>query len=188
MSLSMDAFAVALCKGLSMKQLNLRGGLVIAGFFGGFQALMPLLGWLLGSSFVGAIESYDHWVAFFLLFVIGGKMILDAVKEMREPKKEEEEFRLKAGELLFLAIATSIDALAVGITFAMLGVRAAVSSADSLSIWMSILIIGLTTFVISLAGVLIGNRFGNRFQTKAQVAGGIVLILLGIRILLEHLL
>ena len=186
--LSMDAFAVALCKGLAMRQFSVKNGLIIAGFFGGFQALMPLIGWLLGKSFEQYITSVDHWIAFGLLLIIGGKMVFDAIREMRgEDSEKEEEFRLKIGELFVLAIATSIDALAVGLTFAFLGVSAVTSTAGNLNIWFSILTIGLTTFVLSLAGVLLGNKFGNKFQAKAEIAGGIVLILLGIKILLEHL-
>ena len=183
-ALSMDAFAVSLCKGLSMRSFNTKHALIIGGFFGGFQALMPLIGWLLGTSFVKYIEAYDHWIAFFLLAAIGGKMIRDAVREMKEPEKKQEPFRLKISELIFLAIATSIDALAVGFTFALLDN----GTPGSLSIWASIAIIGATTFIISIFGVKIGNRFGNRFEAKAQIAGGIILIAIGIKILLEHLL
>lgn len=186
--LSMDAFAVALCKGLSMKQWNIRYALVIAGFFGFFQALMPLIGWLLGTSFREYIETVDHWVAFGLLAIIGGKMVYDAIKDMlcRE-QKTEEPFSPRIGELFVLAIATSIDALAVGLTFAMLGVKAVTTMDTGLSIWLSIVIIGVVTFALSLAGAAIGNRFGDRFQSKAELAGGIILILLGVKILVEHL-
>jgi len=186
--LSMDAFAVALCKGLSMKQWNVRNGLIIAGSFGFFQALMPLLGWLLGTSFREYIEAVDHWVAFGLLLIVGGKMILDAIKDMKNKEEEASpEFTLKIGELLVLAVATSIDALAVGLTFAMLGVSAGSSPGGGLGIWVSILIIGVTTFILSLGGVLIGNKFGDRFHAKAELAGGIILVALGVRILIEHL-
>ena len=185
--LSMDAFAVSLCKGLSMKKLNIKGALVIAGFFGGFQAIMPLTGWLLGMSFEKYITEIDHWIAFGLLAIIGGKMIIDAVKEMKAPDEAPEDFKLKIGELFLLAIATSIDALAVGLTFAFLNMSAGAFSFGQLNIWCSILLIGCTTFVISFAGVNIGFRFGNRFQAKAELAGGAVLVLLGIKILLEHL-
>ena len=191
--LSMDAFAVALCKGLAMKTLSLRRTLCIAGAFGGFQALMPLIGWLLGSSFSRYIEAVDHWIAFALLLSIGGKMIRDAVRELREDEDDKEKANgsdagkdLKVGELLVLAVATSIDALAVGLSFAMLGMTE-VSSPGGLSIWYSILIIGIETFVLSGAGVLIGHRFGSRHHARAELAGGIVLILIGIRILISHL-
>ena len=174
--LSMDAFAVALSKGLSMKKLNTKAGLLIAFFFGFFQALMPFLGWLVCKNFEKYIRQVDHWVAFVLLAFIGVKMIIDAVKD-RNKKEEEEEFRLKIGELFVLAIATSIDALAVGISFAFLNIN----------IWSSIGIIGVTTFILSFIGVVIGNRFGVRYKTKAEIVGGIVLILVGVKILLEHL-
>ena len=184
--LSMDAFAVAICKGLSMKKFNVRYALIIAAFFGIFQAVMPLIGWLIGSTFEQYITSFDHWIAFGLLFLLGGKMIFDAVKEMKDPEKETE-FTLAIVELFILAIATSIDALAVGITFACLGVRTISDELSGLSIWLSILIIGIVTFIISGAGVLIGNKFGEKFKPKAQVAGGLILILLGVKILFEHL-
>ena len=185
--LSMDALAVAVCKGLSLKQFQIKHGLVIAAFFGFFQALMPLLGWLLGISFARYIEAVDHWIAFGLLLFIGGKMLWDTIREMKQDTTEESEDILKIGELFVLAIATSIDALAVGITFAFLNVSVSVSTASNLNIWYSILTIGCTTFLISLAGALLGSRVGSRFQEKAQIAGGIILILLGIKILLEHL-
>ena len=174
--LSMDAFAVALCKGLSMKKLSIKYGVIIALFFGVFQALMPLIGWFVSSRFEKYIKAYDHWIAFALLLFIGIKMIIDAVKESRHPE-EESDFRFKIGELFVLAIATSIDALAVGVTFGLL----------EINIWSSISIIGCVTFVLSLLGVIIGNFFGSRFRTKAEIAGGIILILLGVKILLEHL-
>ena len=182
-SLSMDAFAVAVCRGLRMKnKINWRQMLIIALFFGGFQALMPLIGWALGSQLEQYITAIDHWITFALLLFIGGKMILDVIRESKEDKPSdnpdgEEEDRLDIKELFLLAIATSIDALAMGITFAFMNVN----------IWSTISIIGSTTFVISLAGVLIGHRFGTRFQNKATLAGGIILILIGVKILLEHL-
>ena len=191
--LSMDAFAVALGKGLAMKTLSPRKTLWIAVAFGGFQALMPLIGWLLGSSFSRYIEAVDHWIAFVLLLSIGGKMIRDALKEIREEKEKREKTEgsgsnkdLRIGELLILAVATSIDALAVGLSFAMLGVST-VSSRECLSIWYSILIIGLETFVLSGGGVLIGHRFGSKYHARAEIAGGIILILIGIRILISHM-
>ena len=177
-SLSMDAFAVAVCHGLSMPKLNLRHGAVIALFFGGFQALMPFLGWLLGSQFAQYIESVDHWVAFGLLALIGGNMIREALS----PEDEEESAcpaadRLDLMRLFMMAVATSIDALAVGITFAFF----------SVPIGPAVSIIGVTTFCISLGGVVIGNFFGTRYKQRAELTGGIVLILLGTKILLEHL-
>ena len=182
-SLSMDAFAVAVCRGLRMKnKINWRQMLIIALFFGGFQALMPLIGWALGSQLEQYITAIDHWITFALLLFIGGKMVLDVIRESKEDKPSdnpdsEEEDRLDIKELFLLAIATSIDALAMGITFAFMNVN----------IWSTISIIGSTTFVISLAGVLIGHRFGTKFQNRATLAGGIILILIGVKILLEHL-
>lgn len=209
--LAMDAFAVSLCKGLAMKELKKKYVFALAGFFGGFQALMPLIGWLLGKSFTRYIETYDHWVAFVLLLVIGGKMIKDALAEMKEDANEKETedagqmlndpvpsiaelkkakdqpYTFKLGETILLAVATSIDALAVGLSFAMLGMKGAVSTIRNLSIWYSILTIGLTTFLICAAGVVLGHRFGSRFRSKAEIIGGVVLILIGIKILIEHL-
>ncbi len=171
--LSMDAFAVAICKGLKMQKLNYKQMGLIALFFGGFQALMPLIGWALGGSFKSYIEGFDHWVAFGLLLFIGGKMIIEAFGN------DEEDccacFDVK--ELFIMAIATSIDALAVGIAFAI----------DDINIWSSILIIGITTFILSAIGVLIGHKFGAVYKSKAELAGGLILILIGFKILFEHL-
>ena len=174
-SLSMDAFAVAMCKGVTMKKLSLKNGIIIAVFFGFFQMLMPFLGWLICSAFEQYIEAVDHWIAFGLLMFLGVKMIIDAIRDKDE--EETGEYKLDIKELFLLAIATSIDALAVGITFALL----------SVNIYSSIGIIGPITFVISLGGVFIGHKFGVRFKQKAEIAGGIILCLLGIKILLEHL-
>lgn len=173
--LSMDAFAVALCKGLGMRRLNYVHALVIALFFGVFQGVMPLIGWFLGTQFEQYITPVDHWIAFALLAYIGGKMIWDAFHE--EGEAEACESRLDMKELFMLAIATSIDALAVGITFAFLHV----------DIVPAVLLIGLITLGLSFVGVLIGHRFGTRFQKKAEIAGGVVLVLIGLKILLEHL-
>jgi putative Mn2+ efflux pump MntP len=175
-SLSMDAFAVSLCQGLSMRRLNLKHAAIIAAFFGGFQAAMPLIGWLLARHFAQYITSYDHWIAFALLTFIGGKMLIEGLKVDEEDCGCPEE-KLDMKELFMLAIATSIDALAVGISFAFLRV----------SILPSISLIGATTFVLSFMGVALGNRFGSRYKNKAEIAGGIVLILIGVKILLEHL-
>lgn len=174
--LSMDAFAVSICKGLGMSKLNKKQAVVIALYFGGFQALMPLIGWLLGIRFQQYITAVDHWIAFILLAIIGGKMIYEAVKG------EEEEIEVKDApldhkELVVLAIATSIDALAVGITFAFLDTP----------ILPAIAIIGITTFIISAIGVAAGNFFGSKYKNKAEIAGGLILILIGLKILLEHL-
>ena len=177
LGLSMDAFAVSVCKGLGMRRMRYDQALVISLYFGVFQALMPLIGWLLGTSFSRYIQAFDHWIAFVLLAFLGGKMLWDVFHEKEDGEQESAERRLDHRELFMLAIATSIDALAVGIAFACLDVN----------IWSSISIIGVTTLVISFAGVWIGNRFGNRFQKKAEIAGGLVLILIGVKILAEHL-
>ncbi len=170
--LSMDAFAVAICKGLSVKKVTIKHGLIVGAYFGGFQAGMPLLGYLLGSSFAKYIEAFDHWVAFVLLGIIGINMI-------RESREQEEEvnasFGLKA--MLPMAVATSIDALAVGISFAFMRVQ----------IGWAVLFIGVITFTLSAMGVKIGNHFGAKYKSKAELFGGIVLVLLGTKILLEHL-
>ncbi|MEA4833390.1 MAG: manganese efflux pump MntP family protein [Oscillospiraceae bacterium] len=186
--LSMDAFAVCICKGLNMKEVNYRSALLMAVFFGGFQALMPLIGWLTGSRFQRYITDYDHWIAFLLLGIIGGKMILDALKpdsgkdniNKSDCKTEMENSNgiITIKELFALAVATSIDALAVGITFALL---------PDINIWVSITTIGVTTFVLSALGVVAGNRIGNKYEKKAELAGGIILVLIGLKILLEHL-
>ena len=176
--LSMDAFAVSICKGLSMRKVNKKQCLVIGLFFGGFQALTPFIGWVLGSQFEQYITSIDHWIAFILLGFIGGKMVVEAIREKDEAVevgKMDPPLDLK--EMFILAIATSIDALAVGITFAFLQVP----------IVEAVSIIGITTFVISVIGVYVGNFFGNRYKKKAELAGGIILILIGVKILLEHL-
>ncbi|MBE6464127.1 MAG: manganese efflux pump [Eggerthellaceae bacterium] len=176
--LSMDAFAVSLCKGLGMKRLDLRQAVIIGVFFGGFQALMPVVGWALGKQFESYITSIDHWIAFALLAFIGGKMIFDAARgDGYDELAGKSMGKLDYKELFMLAVATSIDALAVGITFAFLQV----------SIVGAVSIIGIITFVLSVAGVAIGNQFGARFEKPAGIIGGIVLILIGVRILLEHL-
>lgn len=178
--LSMDAFAVALCKGLGMKRINYRHAFVIALFFGAFQMLMPLLGWALGTQFERFITPIDHWIAFGLLAFIGAKMLVDAFRGGEDADAEASggaAGKLDVRELFMLAVATSIDALAVGITFAFL--RVDILPASSL--------IGVTTFVISFVGVAVGNRFGARFEKPATIVGGVVLILIGVKILVEHL-
>ena len=172
--LSMDAFAVSMCKGLSMRRLNYVHAVIIALFFGAFQALMPLTGWALGIQFSSYIESFDHWVAFVLLVFIGIKMIKEAFSRDEEEKHCSS---LDIKELIILSVATSIDALAAGISFACL----------SVSILPSCATIGLTTFVICTAGVLLGNRFGAKYKDKAEFFGGVILVAIGIKILLEHL-
>lgn len=174
-ALSMDAFAVSVCKGLATGNVRLNHMCIAGAWFGGFQALMPFLGFVLGSAFYKYITAFDHWIAFVLLAFIGGKMIKEAFSDEEENADTDASFG--AVTMLVMAIATSIDALAVGITFAFLNVN----------IWLAITIIGITTFVCSAAGVKIGSVFGGRFQQKAEVAGGIILILIGVKILLEHL-
>ena len=175
-SLSADAFSVSLCKGLKMGKFNLKHALVTGGFFGFFQALMPVIGWLLGIQFISYIEKYDHIIAFVLLAFIGVKMIVDAVKDRN---KEEGGANLDIKELFLMAIATSIDALAVGITF---------SFESDLNIFFSAAVIGIITFAVCVAGVFIGNRFGAKLKSKAAIVGGCVLIALGIKILIEGIL
>lgn len=177
--LSMDAFAVSICKGLSMRKVDKKYMLVLAAFFGGFQALMPTLGWFLGSQFQTYITAIDHWIAFVLLTLIGGKMILDVIKEKGENEEvcPDDSVRIDLKEFFLLAVATSIDALAVGITFAFLQVKLA----------SSVTIIGCITFCFTIAGVLIGNVFGTKFKDKATILGGVILIAIGVKILLEHL-
>lgn len=171
--LSMDAFAVSVCKGLAMPKITVKKASVVGIWFGGFQALMPALGYLLGSQFKDSITAIDHWIAFILLGIIGGNMIREACSG--ECEKENDSLDIKT--MFLLAVATSIDALAVGITFAFLKVNIAAA----------VSFIGVTTFVISAAGVKIGNIFGTKYKSKAELAGGIILILLGLKILLEHL-
>lgn len=175
--LSMDAFAVSICKGLKMKVIDLNQCFIIALFFGGFQSIMPLIGYALSVSFVEYINAYSHWVAFTLLLIIGINMIREALGD-----DEEECCNQAIGlkELFALAIATSIDALAVGVTFGTMGNKL------QLSIWLSVTIIGITTFIISVAGVFIGSVFGSKYKTKAEIAGGNILILIGIKVVLEH--
>ncbi len=176
--LSMDAFAVAICKGLAMRKVNKKQMLIIALFFGGFQALMPYIGFILGSAFASKIIAYDHWIAFILLLYIGGKMIIEAIKEWKdEDKAKEMDPPLDLKELTLLAVATSIDALACGVTF---------SFCETFNIYSAITIIGLTTFVISIGGVYVGNIFGSKYKAKAQLVGGLILVFLGVKILLEH--
>ena len=194
--LSMDAFAVALCSGLTMSEVTLKKALIVGLYFGAFQAIMPLTGYLLGTQFADKIVAFDHWIAFVLLGIIGGKMLAESFKNEgcadrvcpdekctdREcpggERPEMQEASLKPAEMLPLALATSIDALAVGVSFAFLNVN----------IVPAILSIGITTLVLSMIGVKVGNIFGARFKSKAQLAGGIILILMGLKILLEHIL
>lgn len=171
--LSMDAFAVAVCKGLAMKKLSVKKALIIALWFGGFQALMPSLGYLLGTGFESYVTAIDHWIAFVLLGLIGANMIKEALSKEEENASDSVDIKT----MFLLAVATSIDALAVGVTYAFLQVQ----------IVPAVTLIGVITFVLSLAGVKIGNAFGLKFKAKAEISGGVILILMGIKILLEHL-
>ena len=178
--LSMDAFAVSICKGLGMKKIDLKVAAVLGLFFGGFQAGMPVIGWALGSQFMGIIGPIDHWIAFILLAFIGGKMLWEAFTEDENEGDGKDAEKIDLGEYLILAIATSIDALAVGVSFAFLGM----GQGESLS---AAGLIAATTFVFSAVGVSVGSVFGSRFKSKAELCGGVILILLGGKILLEHL-
>ena len=171
--LGMDAFAVSVCKGISMKKMNWKKACIIGLYFGGFQAIMPVIGYFFGSSFESIITNIDHWIAFILLALIGAKMIQEAFQ------KEEEEYNedISVKTMIVLSIATSIDALAVGITFAFLKVN----------LLLAITLIGTITFILSVIGTKIGNRFGDKYKSKAELAGGIILIIIGLKILLEHI-
>jgi putative Mn2+ efflux pump MntP len=178
---SMDAFAVSICKGLAMKKVTFGGMATVGGWFGGFQALMPLIGFFLGTLFASAIEAVDHWVAFGLLGIIGVNMLKEAFEGgcgCDGCCADEHNADLGVKTMFVMAVATSIDALAVGISLAMAG---------GVNIWLSVALIGLTTFTTSAIGVKIGSLFGAAFEKKAQLAGGVILILLGAKILLEHL-
>lgn len=171
--LSMDAFAVSVCKGLAMPKCTFKKAAIVGLWFGGFQALMPAIGYILGAQFQEAIASIDHWIAFVLLALIGGNMIHEAL----DNDEEEADASLDVKPMFLLAVATSIDALAIGITFAFLKVNNIPA----------VCFIGIVTFIISFAGVKIGNVFGARYKNKAEIVGGVILILLGLKILLEHL-
>ena len=175
-ALSMDAFAVSTCKGLNLRTMSWKRAGIIGLFFGGFQALMPLLGWMLGRQFEHLITSVDHWIVFALLSMIGGKMIYDALKSGDDACCPSDD-KLDIKELVGLSFATSIDALAVGISFAFLKVQ----------ILPSVAAIGIITCLLSMVGVAIGHRFGAKYQDRATLIGGIVLVLIGLKILLEHL-
>ena len=173
--LSMDAFAVSICKGFALKKAVLRKAMIAGLYFGCFQAMMPLIGFFAGRTFADYVNEYDHWIAFFLLFMIGGKMLLES---SRHDDGAIPDSSFAVGTMTLLAVATSIDALMVGVSFAFM---------DVTLIWLYVTIIGVITFVMSFAGVKIGNVFGNRFQKHAEIAGGVVLILIGIKILLDGL-
>ena len=177
--LSMDAFAVSVCKGLAMKKVTLKAEATCGLWFGGFQMLMPIIGFFLGSLFAEAIEAFDHWVAFGLLVIIGINMLKEALeKEDESGDNPEKDADLSVKTMFLMAVATSIDALAVGISLAMVG---------SVNIWLAAAFIGICTCLLSALGVKIGNVFGSRYEKKAELAGGVILILLGVKILLEHL-
>ena len=173
--LAMDAFAVSVCKGISIKKINCKKSCIIGLWFGGFQALMPTIGYFLGSAFESLVTNIDHWIAFILLGIIGGNMIKEAFCKEKEDEESNDDISFKT--MFVLAVATSIDALAIGITFAFLQVN----------IWISAIIIGIVTFAISIIGVKIGNEFGDRYERRAETVGGFILIFMGVKILLEHL-
>ncbi len=176
LGLAMDAFSVSVCKGLSMKKIDYKGTVITALFFGVFQAVMPLIGYFLGNRFEGFISTYSHWIAFILLGFIGGKMIYEVFGDS-EGSEESQAYRLDIKELFILAIATSIDALAVGVIFV----------AQKTNLFLSVGVIGTVTFITCLFGVAVGNRFGSRYEKKAEFAGGVVLILIGVKLLLDGL-
>ena len=171
--LAMDAFAVSVCKGLSMKKMNWKNAIIIALYFGFFQAVMPFIGYRLGTTFSNFVKNIDHWIAFILLSIIGINMIKESTDNELEKRNDKVDFRT----MILLAIATSIDALTVGITFAFF----------KIDLLMAILFIGDITFILAFLGVFIGNKFGDKFQNKAELFGGIILIIIGLKILLEHL-
>ena len=171
----MDAFAVSICKGLSVRKLRSRHTFAVSMWFGGFQALMPVIGYFVGVSFADYVTSFDHWIAFVLLAIIGANMIKESYGNDDGDDEGDSDFSFK--KMLALAVATSIDALAVGISFAFLQVN----------IWTAILIIGSTTAAFSGAGIIIGNQFGSRYKSKAELAGGVILVAIGLKILIEHL-
>ena len=179
LGVSMDAFAVSICKGLAMKKATLKAGLTCGLWFGGFQALMPLIGFFLGTLFADAIQAVDHWVAFILLGIIGINMLKEAFEKQEDCGCcQDQNADLSVKTMFLMAVATSIDALAVGISLAMAG---------NVNIFAAVVLIGLFTCGMSTMGVKVGNVFGSRFEKKAQLAGGLILILLGLKILLEHL-
>ena len=173
--LSMDAFAVSVCKGLSVSKLKLKNYITIGLWFGGFQALMPTIGYFLGASFEKYITSIDHWIAFVLLLIIGGNMIKESLEKESDEEKCADCYAFKT--MFVMAIATSIDALAVGVSLAF----------EYVNIWMAAILIGVVTYLLSIVGLKIGNIFGNRYKTIAEIIGGIVLIFIGTKILISHL-
>ena len=176
-SLSMDAFAVALCKGLAIKKINFKKCLIVGAWFGSFQALMPLIGYLLGTTFADKITSFSHWIAFVLLAIIGGNMIKESFEKDEKPLDDSLGFKT----MIVMAIATSIDALAAGVGFAFTEFN------PPWFVYITFILIGIITLILSALGVKIGNIFGTKFKSKAELAGGIILILLGVKILFEGL-
>lgn len=172
--LAMDAFAVSICKGLAMRRMNYKKAIIIAAFFGVFQALMPALGYVLGTTFANKIAAIDHWIAFILLALIGANMIKEALSSDDDECQDDS---LRLGDLIMLSIATSVDALAVGITFAFFNV----------SLLLSVSMIGIITFIICVIGVKVGNVFGEKYKSKAELAGGLILIVMGAKIFIDHL-
>ena len=172
--LAMDAFAVSICKGLAMRRMNYKKAIIIAAFFGVFQALMPALGYVLGTTFANKIAAIDHLIAFILLALIGANMIKEALSSDDDECQDDS---LRLGDLIMLSIATSIDALAVGITFAFFNV----------SLLLSVSMIGIITFIICVIGVKVGNVFGEKYKSKVELAGGLILIVMGAKILIDHL-
>lgn len=179
--LSMDAFAVSVCKGLAMRNVDLKSACICGVWFGGFQAVMPFIGYLLGSNFERYINAIAPWIAFTLLVLIGGNMVREALAD----DDEHESADLDVKTMFLMAVATSIDALAIGITFACVPVRIFNTSVFTNTIF-GVVLIGVTTFLISCSGVKIGNVFGTKYKTKAEIAGGVILIAIGAKILLEH--
>ena len=173
---SMDAFAVSVCKGMSMKKTGLPQALIVGLWFGGFQALMPIIGYFLGIQFMGLISAWDHWIDFGLLALIGANMLREAFSKKEEEETKDASFSFKS--MFVLAVATSIDALAVGVSFALL---------PDVNITAAVLFIGVITFLLSAIGLKVGNVFGEKYKSKAEIVGGVILILIGLKILLEHL-
>ena len=180
--LSMDAFAVSVCKGLAMQKINLRTAFICGVWFGGFQALMPMIGYVLGAQFFGYVSTITPWIAFILLSLIGGNM----VKESLSKEEEEADASLDLKTMFLLAVATSIDALAIGVTFACVPVSITSNLGEIANTIIAVIIIGIITFLLSCIGVKVGNAFGVKYKNKPELVGGIILIGLGIKILLQH--
>lgn len=182
--LSMDAFAVSVCKGLAIPKVNFRSAAICGIWFGGFQALMPMIGYLMGAQFAGYITAITPWIALVLLVLIGGNMVQEALSKKEEKKLDE---RMDLKTMFIMAIATSIDALAIGVTFACVPVQLVTALSEGFNTLLAAVIIGVTTFILSCVGVKIGNVVGCKYEKKAELAGGLILIGLGLKILIEHL-